>query len=107
ERQSSLGAPPRPEFHAPHTQDPRSLGSLIVRTRGEPASVGRAIRALIGELDPLLALSSLQSMEQRVASSLARDRFLATLLFTFAAMGLILGLVGVYGIVAQLTTRRA
>jgi ABC-type antimicrobial peptide transport system permease subunit len=45
-------------------------------------------------------------MEHLRASALATQRFLMFLLTAFAAVGLVLALVGVYGVIAQLARRR-
>jgi ABC-type antimicrobial peptide transport system permease subunit len=45
-------------------------------------------------------------MDDARARSLARERFMATLLLAFATVGALLSIVGVYGVVAQLAVRR-
>jgi ABC-type antimicrobial peptide transport system permease subunit len=80
--------------------------TLVVRTRTSPAAIVPAVRRIVARLDPELAISSIQTMEEVRARSLARDRFLTVLMLSFAGVGLVLGLVGVYGVVAQLARRR-
>jgi putative ABC transport system permease protein len=106
ERQGSLGESPQPEFLAPYPQEARSGMTLLVRTRNNPVLLAPAVRAIVKRLDPALAISSLRTMEEVRAQSLARDRFLTVLMLSFAGVGLALGLVGVYGVVAQLARRR-
>ncbi len=106
ERQRGLGEPAHPEFIAPYGQDIRSGMTLVLRTAGDPAALGPAIRALITRIDPLLAISSMQTMNDVRAASLARDRFLTVLMLGFAGVGMLLGVVGVYGVMAQLARRR-
>jgi len=106
ERQRGLAEPPRPEFIAPFGQDSRSGMTLLLRSAGDPAALAPALRAIIARLDPLLAISSIRTMESVRADSLARDRFLTVLMLCFAGVGLLLGVVGVYGVMAQLATRR-
>jgi ABC-type antimicrobial peptide transport system permease subunit len=45
-------------------------------------------------------------MNQVRAQSLARERFLTTLLLLFASVGVALAVVGVYGVMAQMARRR-
>ena len=106
ERQRGLGEPVQPEFIAPYGQDTRSGMTLLLRTSGDPAALGPQVRALVSRIDPLLAIASLQTMLEVRARSLARDRFLTVLMLGFAAVGLLLGVVGVYGVMAQLARRR-
>ena len=106
ERQTSLGEPVRPEFQAPYAQDSRNAMTLVVRSQGDPAQLTPAVRRVVARLDPLLAISSIRTMEDVRSVSLGRDRFLTALMLSFAGVGLILCLVGVYGVVAQLARRR-
>jgi putative ABC transport system permease protein len=48
----------------------------------------------------------MRTMTEVHATSLARERFLAILLLTFAGVGLVLAMVGVFGVMAQLVQRR-
>src|SRR6185503_8194044 len=50
--------------------------------------------------------SSIGTMEDVRRQSLARDRFLTVLMLSFAGVGMVLGMVGIYGVVAQLARRR-
>ena len=100
ERQGTLGEPARPEFIAPYWQEPRNAMTLMLRTRVDPLQLAQPVRRLVAELDPELAISSVRTMEEVRSNSMARDRFLTVLILAFASVGLVLGLVGVYGVVA-------
>jgi predicted permease len=106
ERQGSLSGSVEPEFLAPYPQEARSGMTLLVRTKDDPAALAPAVRRIVARLDPLLAISSIGTMEDVRRQSLARDRFLTVLMLSFAGVGLVLGIVGVYGVVAQLARRR-
>ncbi len=106
ERQRGLAADPRPEFLAPAAQDVFSGQALVVRTSGDPLALGPPIRKLIAALDPGLAIAHLRPMTEVRAESMGRQRFLTTLLFVFAVVGLTLAAVGVYGVMAQLAKGR-
>jgi ABC-type antimicrobial peptide transport system permease subunit len=58
-------------------------------------------------MDPNLAISSVRTMNDVGAESVAQQRFLATMLLVFAGVGLLLSVVGVYGVMAQLAADRA
>jgi putative ABC transport system permease protein len=106
ERQAGMAIPARAEFIAPAAQDVRSQMTLLVRTAGDPLALVPAIRRSIAALDPDLAITSVKTMADVRARSLARDRFLTALFIVFAIVGVILAIVGVYGVVAQLAKRR-
>ena len=80
--------------------------TLVVRTQGDPALLIPAVRRIVARLDPLLAITSIRTMDEVRSTSLARDRFLTVLMLSFAGVGLVLGIVGIYGVVAQLARRR-
>jgi putative ABC transport system permease protein len=106
QHQTKLSIEPQIESYEPLTQSTTNGLSVVVRTAGDPASLGPAIRRAVAELDPSLALSSMKTMNEVRAASLARERFLATLLLLFAGVGLALAVVGVYGVMAQMARRR-
>ncbi len=106
ERQHSLAEPARPEVFATVDQEPRRAMILVVRTEGPPTPLGPAVRRIVAGIDPALAITSIGTLEDVRAASLGRDRFLMVLIAAFAVVGLVLGLVGTYGVVAQLVRRR-
>ncbi|NOT09736.1 MAG: ABC transporter permease [Gemmatimonadales bacterium] len=106
ERVAGLGQAVKPEFLAPYAQEPRNGMTLLVRTMRDPAAMAPSVRRIVARMDPKLAITSMATMEEVRAQSLGRDRFLAVLMLSFAGVGLLLGVVGVYGVMAQLARRR-
>ncbi|HMU62270.1 MAG TPA: ABC transporter permease [Gemmatimonadales bacterium] len=107
ERQAGLDREPMPEFLAPFAQDWRRGMTLVVRTTGDPASTAPAVRAVVKRLDPELAILRSRSMMNVRQSSIARPRFMMVLLLAFAGVGVLLAMVGVYGVISQLARRRS
>ena len=79
---------------------------LIIHTRSDPKDFSATLRAIVSGIDPTLPISNVLTLEQVVSNSVGARRFTMLLLFTFAAVALILALAGVYGIVTYSVARR-
>jgi predicted permease len=79
----------------------------VARTSGDPASVGAALARKLRELDPTITVSDMQTMTDRMGTSMARQRFSTVMLGLFAAFALILAVVGVYGVMSHLVAQGA
>jgi ABC-type antimicrobial peptide transport system permease subunit len=64
------------------------------------------VRQLAFEIDPVVPVAELQPYSTMIAGTLGRPRLVGFLLTVFAAAGLALGLVGVYGVVAYRVRQR-
>jgi putative ABC transport system permease protein len=107
EHQVDMATEAQTEIFAPLAHDPRGEMNVVLRTGSDPAALAPALRRLVNGMDPSLAIGAMRTMAEVRAESLARQRFLTTLLAAFAAIGVLLALIGVYGVMAQLARRRS
>jgi len=93
-------------MYMPHAQVPSRFMSVVVATRTDPEAAIPAVRAEIAALDPRLAASGVATLESLLRADLAPDRFVAGLLTSFAAVALLLAVVGLYGVVSYDVAQR-
>ena len=105
-RHISLAEEPVPELFRPLTQTFMFPMAMVARTAGPPEQIAAAVRQLAFEIDPVVPVAELQPYTTMIAGTLGRPRLVGFLLTIFAAAGLGLGLVGVYGVVAYRVRQR-
>ena len=84
-----------------------SSPTLLLRTTGDPNTLVAGLRSILHEMDPQIALGLTQPLDVLRQREMARSRFFATLLLSFACVGLLLAAVGIYGVLAQIARNRA
>jgi putative ABC transport system permease protein len=79
---------------------------LIVATDSNPIALAPAVRAAIRALDASSPVTAISSVEAQIGESLAMRRFQAWLLALFSLLAVLLAAVGIFGLMAQVVTRR-
>jgi putative ABC transport system permease protein len=71
---------------------------MVVRTAGDPLTIAASLQQVVRELEPAAPLSSVATMSALVDQSLARPQSLSLLVTSFAAVALLLSVIGIYGV---------
>ena len=106
-RDDGLDAEARPTVYVNYVQRPRvaSQFSIVLRGRGDASALIAAMRREARALDPEMPIE-FQTLEQLISSSLDDRRFSMVMLGVFAGAALLLAMVGLYGIMAYITSQR-
>ncbi|NKB90338.1 MAG: FtsX-like permease family protein [Acidobacteria bacterium] len=96
----------RNAIYFPYSQVPTGFMSMVLRANGDPTQLAGPARAVVAELDPLLATANISTVRSMVDRSLAPQRFTATLMGAFAVVALTLAVVGLYGVVSYGVSQR-
>ena len=105
-RNRGLDTDPRPAYYMPQTQLPFSQMIVVVKTLGEPRSLVSAVTKQVAAMDQDVPLFAVKSMEEYLSASVAAPRFSTTLLSIFAAVALVLTVVGLYGVMSYSVAQR-
>jgi len=104
---NGLDNPPEPTWYLPDTQHDTEYMNLVIRTEGDPMALAPAIRAAIREVDPEQPIYRVATLQSLVGASVAKRRFGAVLLAVFAAVGVLLAAIGIYGVMSYTVGERS
>jgi predicted permease len=75
-------------------------GYIVLRSTLPPEQMENALRATVRQIDPLLPLTQVQTMERAVSESEAPRRFNTVLIGSFALAAVLLAVLGIYSVIA-------
>jgi predicted permease len=94
------------KYYFPMLQMPMPFTTFILRTSSDPARLTAALREAVRAVDPTQPVARIRLMSDMVNSSLAPRRFVVTVLGVFAAMALLIAVIGLYGVISNAVTAR-
>jgi len=101
-----LDEAPAPFMYLPLAQHWRADVNLLVRTAGDPAPTAAAIRRTLAALDPTLPAPTTTTLQQAASVVLLPQRFAVAVTGMLGAVGLLLAVIGLYGVLSFSAAQR-
>jgi putative ABC transport system permease protein len=102
----NLWQQPDPESYVPYEQNSIGAMNIVVRSENDPMLLLPAVREQVRALDAELPIYHAQRMQEYVAASVAQRRFTSLLCAVFAGVGLLLAVVGLFGVMSYSVAQR-
>ena len=105
-KRQGLARESAPEIYVPYAQYPVHTLAMVLRTDVPPRSLAVAAERVLHELDAELPIARVATLEEIVARSISEPRFYTLLLSAFAATGLFLAALGLFGVMSYAVAQR-
>jgi putative ABC transport system permease protein len=105
-RNSSIEAEPKPELYIPYFQSPSHNMTVVTKLNSATTPSAASFRSEVTAVDKSQPVYNIRTMDQVVDEALAQARFSVVLLGIFAATGLLLAAVGLYGVMTTSVANR-
>jgi putative ABC transport system permease protein len=101
-----IGEPPEPYFYLPYWRQPSGEVTFLVQVAGDAAALAPALKATLKGVDPHLDPRRILTMSDYIDYAARIYRATAALAAVLAGVGLLLTVLGIYGVVAYRTANR-
>ena len=107
-QEDNIDAEAPPVIYYPNDQGPSAYISFMVRTKGNPAAFVGAVREALHGMDPQLALINPLTLGEftNQAPAVFVRRYPSYLIGSFAALALVLAMIGLYGLISFAAAQR-
>ncbi len=102
----NFGANPPEGLFVPIAQDPIGGLAVVLRTAGDPLALAQPLRDLVARLDPDIPVSSLDTLEERVAEASLDIKIIGGMFTIFGVVALLLASIGLYAVMSFSVGRR-
>ncbi len=102
----TLNEPPEPYFYLPYAQQPWGEMTVIARVSTDARAMTGVLRREVAELDAAMPVMQVTTIDEHMESALVGQRAVAVLVGALGGFGLLLSIIGLYGVVAFLVSRR-
>jgi predicted permease len=105
-RETSVEEGSSPEVYVPVTQGEPASADVVIRSRLPVGVLEPSVMRVLRSMNPAQASVQLQPIQELVDHSTSPRRFFAILVGLFAALGLVLASLGIYGVISYSVTRQ-